>query len=210
MSRGRGGATPRRILLGATAVVLGVGAHAGAGGAIVATPTVLLVAVLVGVVSSMWVTPRPLSPGRTLAVLGGSQLVLHLALTGHDEHDMAGMAAEGAAGGVAMTVAHVVVTVVLAALVAGADRDLVRAGAALRTSATAAAHDLVRRLTVAVAPPFVLVDRRPIRLPVPVHDPVGVLLARAHSRRGPPSVVLAPLSRATDRPARAPRRKRTP
>lgn len=45
-----------------------------------------------------------------------------------------------------------------------------------------------------------LVDRRPIRLPVPVHDPVGVLLSRAHSRRGPPSVVLAP-ALPGDRPA---------
>ena len=152
---------PRRMLLGVVAVVLGVAAHAGAGGAVVPAPSTLTAALLVGALAAAGAGTGPLSPARSVIVLGTGQLLLHVALTGGSSHAaaMPDMDMAPTAPGSADTLmlgAHALVVVVVAALVSGADRSLTRALEALRRSvaeAVAAVVDLGRALPAPMPAP---------------------------------------------------------
>lgn len=192
----------RGALLALCAVALGLGAHGGAGGAIPApSPWLVVVAVAVGGSAAIPVRgTRRLGALRSVATLGAGQLALHLALAAGDHAHatagtpdagmtgmagMPGMDAAGAAGSatavLTMVGAHALATLVVAALVAGADRAAV---ATVRTASVRWAHEvlaLLRPLPVpagpATAAPVVDVPR----IGVPT-----LLLGRVHPRRGPP------------------------
>lgn len=146
--------------------------HAAAGGAL---PSVGLTAVLTGLLAGAGVALADRQRGFwcILAAVGGSQLAMHVLLErlGHDH---------GGSGQPALMLAvHAVAALVVAALLAGAERSVFAVFAVLRW--------LLRGLAAVVRP-----------LPVPAAavglagaEPAGsimvdVLLRRVHARRGPP------------------------
>ena len=187
------------MLLGAVAVVLGVTAHAGAGGAVAPAPSTLAAALLVGVLAAAGTGRGPLSVVRSVAVLGGGQLLLHATLTGgrvgHSHAaSMTGMAMAPTTSGSAdalMLGAHALVVLVVAALVSGADRSLARAVTALHRSVVTAVADVLDLART----PLPVADAAPLPpVPAPVGVGTGVLVARTHRRRGPPPPSCAPVS----------------
>ena len=184
---------PRRVLLGAVAVVLGVAAHAGAGGTIDLDATTFAAALLTGALAAAGAGAGPLSPLRAGIVLDTGQLALHVALSGA-AHDMAAMPGmdTSAPTGTLMLPAHAAVVLLVAALCSGADHALVRLLTALRHSVADAAGTLVRALTRPLPPVPARVVVAGVRTPVAA--PVGVVVARTHRRRGPPVPPCAPVT----------------
>jgi hypothetical protein len=172
-------AAPRAVLLGVCATVLGVAVHGEAGGAIGPAPPTLAVAVFV-VLATALLGARPGSPARTVAVLAGGQVALHLSLpSGAGDH---AHHAAPAAHGPGMVLAHLAVAVVVGAALVRADRALARAVRERWTTLRRAWRALLT--DAPVAPGTVL---RVVR-PVPAAPgPAARAAGGHHPRRGPPS-----------------------
>jgi hypothetical protein len=174
----------RASLLAVVNAVLAIAAHGVAtGGDLPDTGVVVLVCLGVGWVATA-VADRPRSRVVILAVLAGSQLVLHLVLS--LQHSVSGHPVSGhnvsghhqhAAGVPVVLTAHIVAVVLTGLLLATADSLLVAA-------ATAVFALLPRR-------PFRLAASAPLWVAVPADAGTalvrGPLLTRICARRGPPS-----------------------
>jgi hypothetical protein len=166
----------RGVVLAVISTALAVTAHAVAGGGLPDTGlTVLLLAAVAGV--GIALAGARLSVWTILAVLGPTQLVMHLVLS-MDMTDMATM--DGASlpyNGVAMVLAHVVAVTVTAAMLSHADDAMFFI-----------ASVVVRVVpTIVVAPPpapAASPKSRPAA--APAIRPAAVVRCRANARRGPP------------------------
>jgi hypothetical protein len=173
-------AAPRAVLLGVCAAVLGVAVHGEAGGAVGPTLPTPAVAVLV-VLATALLGARPGSPTRTMAVLAGGQLVLHLSLPPADDVQHAHHAAP-AAHGPGMVLAHLAVAVVVGAALVRADRALARAARERWTTLRRAWRTALTDIPTATGPVLHLVR------PVPAAPgPAARAAVGHHPRRGPPS-----------------------
>ncbi|OLZ46145.1 hypothetical protein BS329_31300 [Amycolatopsis coloradensis] len=159
--------------MGVLTGLLATGAHLGAGGRV---PDLGVVVLLVALLS--WVAyalaGRRQGPLAILCLVGGGQLAMHASLTflaweSHSHHP------ETAGNGLLMTAGHAAATLVVVAVLAGAERVLF-------ALVTLIASVLPRRLTP-----------RPATAPLRVHVPLAVkhpateaLLRDVLSRRGPP------------------------
>jgi hypothetical protein len=169
-------AGPARVVRGLTAAsvctVLTFTGHVGAGGA---TPQVGLLVVLGLLLAGFLVAlaDRRRGPGAILALVGGSQLVLHALLqvlgTSHPHPTTGGPAL--------MTGVHVLATLVTAGLLAGVE-------AALFTVTSALVRMLPRRLPDRPVPDEA--PRRPVRPDAPDRLTPGMPGNRLPDRRGPP------------------------
>lgn len=161
----------RGWLLAVSSAGLAIAAHAAASGGMPDTAVTVVVTALLGFAATG--TARKIrSPRGVLGTLAVGQLLMHGALTVLDTHPDAGTHFPTGA----MLAAHVVATLLTAALLAHADRALATVDAALR------------RLL-----PVLIVPAPPVATPAPVvvsDDPRGItdlLLRRVHTRRGPPA-----------------------
>jgi hypothetical protein len=170
-------AAPRAVLLGVCAAVLGVAVHGEAGGAIVPALPTLGVAVLV-VLATALLGARPGSPARTVAVLAGGQLALHLSLPPADQTH----AHHAAAHGPGMVLAHLAVAVVVGAALVRADRALARAARERWTTLRRRWRALLTDVPIATG--FVLCLARPV--PAAPGSAARAAIGH-HPRRGPPS-----------------------
>lgn len=174
---------PRALVLGVAAVVLGAAAHVEAGGTI--TPSVPAV-VVAGVVlaGTAVLSTRPLRVPGTAALLAAGQVGLHLAQGGGSgmHHAMEHAAMPGLS--VDMVAAHVVVAVLVAGGIVGADRTLLAAGR----------HRLGAAVVRLLAPGTPPVLARPATVPseCPPATTADQLITRIHPRRGPPIGACAP------------------
>jgi hypothetical protein len=167
------------VLLGVCAAVLGVAVHGEVGGATTPALPTLAVAVLV-VLATALLGARPVSPSRTVAVLAGGQLALHLSLPADGAHHA--HHAAPAAHGPGMVLAHLAVAVVVGAALVRADRALARAARERWTTLRRAWRALLADVPV-VPGPVVRLTR-----PVPAAPgPAARAAVGHHPRRGPPS-----------------------
>lgn len=160
---------------------LGVAAHAAAGGDLPAFgPTALLTVVLAG--AGVALADRRRGLPAILAIVGGAQVGLHVLLDSLAHHSPAESltmtSAAPALGPVVMTGLHAAAALVMALLLAGAERSAFVLGAVLDWLLGAVP---VRPFTppawaAAVAEPVAVVSSGELRL----------LLRRVHGRRGPP------------------------
>lgn len=169
----------RGVLLTVTTAVVSLSAHTAADGVLPDPSLAVAIAALTGWLSTTLAdrTRATRSGGipGLLLTLAAAQLVIHLALSVFGpHHDVSGGPGVDA---VTMLAAHAVATVVLAVLIAHAERGLLTVAAGLR-----------RMLPVVPAalpfpsPPAPAV----LAPPVPaVHT--AILLRRVHARRGPPA-----------------------
>ncbi|WP_018686952.1 hypothetical protein [Actinokineospora enzanensis] len=171
----------RGVLLGAVTAALAVSAHGMAGGGVPDTAVTLALTGLVGWAGTALADSRAgrvSGPLTTMAVLGISQLGLHVLLTyvlGPHEAIHAGHSAPPVDARL-MVATHVVATVLSALL-------LTHAGTALTTTA-AAVTGLIR----ALVPPPRPIPHRPAARPVDVTPGhlLAVVLREVCARRGPP------------------------
>ena len=157
---------------------LGVAAHAAAGGELPAFgPTALLTVVLAG--AGVALADRRRGLPAILAIVGGAQVGLHVLLDSLAHHAPAeSLTVSPASGPVVMTGLHAAAALVMALLLAGAERSAFVLGAVLDWLLGAVP---VRPFTppawaAAVAKPVAVVSSGELRL----------LLRRVHGRRGPP------------------------
>jgi hypothetical protein len=166
----------RGAVAGAACLVLSLGWHVAAGGAVPGAGAVLLAACVAAAVGTWWAARRR-GTVALLALTGSLQIGLHVLfelLTGH-----------GAAGallpGPAMTAAHLLAAAGVAWVLACGEDALWQVCAAL-THASAPVPGAV--------PPPPELPALPA-LPWPRTDPAGVVLARSRPRRGPPALSTA-------------------
>lgn len=170
----------RGCLLATSSLALTVAAHGAAGGGVPDVGLILLPTALIGWAGTALATRRRSRAGL-MAVLGVSQLFMHmlLATSMPAVHD-APPSAHAAAGPVAMTIGHILATVVLGVVVAHAD-------ALLLAVATALAATWPRRPPPPPVPAWSPPGKLIVAFP-PATTGIGVLLGRILPRRGPPRV----------------------
>ncbi|MEV4645168.1 hypothetical protein [Saccharopolyspora sp. NPDC049357] len=169
----RGLRGPRALMLALCSGALGVGSHAAAGGGLPHFSVLLPLVIGVSVVGLPLAEKR--ESGRVmLAMIGGSQALMHvfLTITGHHAH----AAPQDDAGGPAMVAGHVVATLATGLLLARADRLLIAAWNALNA-------------VLFVLMPLRSAPARAVRLWTACTEPAalqGVELLRVSPKRGPP------------------------
>ncbi len=168
-------------LLGVSSGALAVTAHMIGDGELPDTAITLLLTVLIGW-NAAALAAKARGPLATIIDLGAGQVVMHLVLSSLSSHELTHTAStqtgpSPASSNVAMTVAHVVATLITAVLLAKADGLLLGVLACLRT------------LVPLILAPLPV----PAAVPAPVlASPAGpghlirVDLRRVHGRRGPP------------------------
>ncbi len=168
----------RGLAAAGSSAALAVAAHAAAGGALPSTGlAVVLTTLLAG--AGVALADRQRGLPSILAVVGGGQLTLHVLLDrlGH---------AHGAVNGdssVSMLVTHTVAAIVVAVLLAGAERSVFAMAAVLRW--------LLGGVLAAPQPrPATGLSTRPAAPPAlaPGSITMTVLLTRVIARRGPPEL----------------------
>ncbi|MFG2006108.1 hypothetical protein ACGFNU_43850 [Spirillospora sp. NPDC048911] len=190
---GTGTAMPRCArggFLAAACTLLALAGHALAGGGaccLPPLPALLGVGAVVGVLC-VTVAARLLSFWKILVVVGWAQLAFHFSFTATASGPAHHAGAEplpapaGAAFGPSMIAGHLVAAIAAAALMAGADRALWWLLTAVFAIALAYAWPIPRPVEAHRPPWAVLVVTDPAPL-------LGVLIARAVRRRGPPVVL---------------------
>lgn len=163
-------------LLGVSSAALAVTAHVIGDGEVPDTAMTLLLTVLIGW-NAAALAAKARGPLATIIDLGAGQVVMHLVLSSLSSHELMHDEPAPLSGGLAMTVAHVVATLVTALLLAKADGLLLGVLACLRT--------LVPFILNALPVPAAAVTPVLARPAGPGHL-VGVDLRRVHGRRGPP------------------------
>lgn len=171
----------RGSLLGVSSAALAVTAHVIGDGEVPDTAMTLLLTVLIGW-NAAALAAKARGPLATIVDLGAGQVVMHLVLSSLSSHELRHdvLAQSGptpASGGLAMTAAHVVATLVTAVLLAKADGLLLGVLGCLR----ALVPFILRALPVPAAVPAPALAR-----PAGPGHLVGVDLRRVHGRRGPP------------------------
>lgn len=158
-----------------SSAALAVTAHLIGDGDLPDTAMTLLLTVLIGW-NAAALAAKARGPLATIVDLGAGQVVMHLVLSSLSTHGPHGEPAP-LSGGLAMTVAHVVATLVTAVLLAKADGLLLGVLACLRALVPFILNALP--VPAAVASPVLARPAGPGHL-------VGVDLRRVHGRRGPP------------------------
>ncbi|ANN22391.1 hypothetical protein SD37_41365 [Amycolatopsis orientalis] len=165
-------------MLGVSSAALAVTAHVLGDGEVPDTAMTLLLTVLIGW-NAAALAAKARGPVATIIDLGAGQVVMHLVLSSLSSHELAhnAPAPAPASGGLAMTVAHVVATLVTALLLAKADGLLLGVLACLR----ALVPFILGALPVPARPAAPVLGR-----PAGPGHLVRVDLRRVHGRRGPP------------------------
>lgn len=164
----------RGWLLAVSSAVLTLTAHAAADGEMPDPSLAVAIAGLLGWVFTA-LADRPRGPLGIVAALAAGQLVIHTALTLFDTH-------HDSPGGqlvapLTMLAAHAVATVLLAALIGGAERGLLAVLAGLRRLLP----------VVAIAAPVPVGQPPRVLVPAVAGTYTEVLLRRVNARRGPPT-----------------------
>jgi hypothetical protein len=163
----------RGCLLAGTSAALTVASHAAAGGGLPDLGLFLLPTVLLTGAGTV-LAERVRTRGVMFGVLGGTQFAVHSLLSMNaTSHKM--LAGDAVAGTLSMTIAHVLVTAILAAILTHAD-------AVLSALADALAAVLPRR----ISPPAAWTAPAPVVAHCPSTE-IMVVLRRVRTRRGPPS-----------------------
>ncbi|MEV6905460.1 hypothetical protein [Amycolatopsis sp. NPDC051071] len=157
-----------------SSAALAVTAHVLGDGEVPDTAMTLLLTVLIGW-NTAALAAKARGPLATIVDLGAGQIVMHLVLSSLSSHELTHDAP--VSGGLAMTVAHVVATLVTALLLAKADGLLLGVLACLRTLVPF----ILNALPVPAATPSPVLAR-----PSGPGHLVRVDLRRVHGRRGPP------------------------
>ncbi|WP_410658710.1 hypothetical protein [Amycolatopsis sp. lyj-112] len=158
-----------------SSAALAVTAHVIGDGEVPDTAMTLLLTVLIGW-NATALAAKARGPLATIVDLGAGQVVMHLVLSSLSSHEL--MHDEPApSGGLSMTAAHVVATLVTAVLLAKADGLLLGVLDCLR----ALVPFVLRALPVPAAVPAPALAR-----PAGPGHLVRVDLRRVHGRRGPP------------------------
>ncbi len=163
-------------LLGVSSAALAVTAHVIGDGEVPDTAMTVLLTVLIGW-NAAALAAKARGPLATIVDLGAGQVVMHLVLSSLSSHELAHDAPAPVSGGLAMTAAHVVATLVTALLLAKADGLLLGVLACLR----ALVPFILDALPVPAASPSPVLAR-----PSGPGHLVRVDLRRVHGRRGPP------------------------
>lgn len=164
-------------LLGVSSAALAVTAHVVGDGELPDTAMTLLLTVLIGW-NAAALAAKARGPLATIIDLGAGQIVMHLVLSSLSSHELArSTPAAPESSGFAMTVAHVVATLITAVLLAKADGLLLGVLSCLR----ALVPFLLAALPVPAAVPAPVFTR-----PADPGHLVRVDLRRVHGRRGPP------------------------
>ncbi|MFI9449290.1 hypothetical protein [Amycolatopsis sp. NPDC052450] len=158
-----------------SSAALAVTAHMIGDGDLPDTAMTLLLTVLIGW-NAAALAAKARGPLATIVDLGAGQVVMHLVLSSLSTHEPHGEPAP-LSGGLAMTIAHVVATLVTALLLAKADGLLLGVLACLRALVPFILNALP--VPAAVASPVLARPAGPGHL-------VRVDLRRVHGRRGPP------------------------
>jgi len=165
----------RGVALAGSSAALAVAAHAAAGGSLPAAgPTVALTILLAGLGVALADRQRGLF--AILAVVGCSQVGMHVLLSGH------AAAAAGPSHPALMTALHALAALATAVLLTGAEGAVFAAFAVLRWLVRGAAR---------VLRPLPMQDHRvvlTVAAPAACPPLVDVLLRRVNSRRGPPDL----------------------
>ncbi|MBK1784482.1 hypothetical protein [Prauserella cavernicola] len=159
--------TARGVLLATSSAALAISAHGSADGEFPHLTTTILLTAVIGWAATA-AADRTRGVAGVLLVLGSAQLAMHLVLTELSDH---------AAGGMGMTLAHVVATVVTALLLAHAESMLLAAVATLY---------LFLPLVWSAPPVPSATPGRTVVRPAGGVAFAEVLLRRVHGRRGPP------------------------
>lgn len=162
-------------LLGVSSAALAVTAHMIGDGDLPDTAMTLLLTVLIGW-NAAALAAKARGPLATIVDLGAGQVVMHLVLSSLSTHEPHSGSAP-VSGGLAMTVAHVVATLITALLLAKADGLLLGVLSCLRALVPFILNALP--VPAAVASPVLARPAGPGHL-------VRVDLRRVHGRRGPP------------------------
>ncbi|GAB3704714.1 hypothetical protein GCM10027598_05120 [Amycolatopsis oliviviridis] len=163
-------------MLGVSSAALAVTAHVIGDGEVPDTAMTLLLTVLIGW-NAAALAAKARGPMATIVDLGAGQVVMHLVLSSLSSHELIHDEPAPLSGGLAMTAAHVVATLVTALLLAKADGLLLGVLACLRA--------LVPFILGALPVPAATASPVLARPAGPGHL-VRVDLRRVHGRRGPP------------------------
>lgn len=171
----------RGLAAAGSSAALAVAAHAAAGGALPSTGlAVVLTTLLAG--AGVALADRQRGLPSILAVVGGSQLTLHVLLDrlGH-AHGAAGGGDASALPSPLMVVTHTVAAVMVAVLLAGAERSVFALAAVLRwlLGGVLPAPRPLPAMGLAAQ------EQTPVAL-APGSITLTVLLTRVNARRGPP------------------------
>ncbi len=166
----------RGALLGVSSAALAVTAHMIGDGDLPDTAMTVLLTVLIGW-NAAFLASKARGPLATIVDLGAGQVVMHLVLSSLSTHEVVHDEPAPVSGGLAMTAAHVVATLITAVLLAKADGLLLGILSCLRA--------LVPFILNALPVPAAMASPVLARPAGPGHL-VRVDLRRVHGRRGPP------------------------
>ncbi|HTI24230.1 MAG TPA: hypothetical protein VL652_24760 [Kutzneria sp.] len=162
-------------LLAGVSAALTVTAHMAGGGGVPDLGLFLLPTVLFAGAGTL-LAERIRARGVTIAVLGGMQLAIHSLLSVNATSHQMLLGGRAVAGPVPMAIAHVLATLILAAILTHADAVLTAIGVALAA---------VFPARMSALPAWA-----PVAGPMPAPRPsteVMIVLRRVRTRRGPPS-----------------------
>ncbi|MFI7117581.1 hypothetical protein [Amycolatopsis sp. NPDC049868] len=159
-----------------SSAALAVTAHLIGDGDLPDTAMTLLLTVLIGW-NAAALAAKARGPLATIVDLGAGQVVMHLVLSSLSTHELVHSEPAPVQGGLAMTIAHVVATLITALLLAKADGLLLGVLSCLRALVPFILNALP--VPAAVASPVLARPAGPGHL-------VRVDLRRVHGRRGPP------------------------
>ncbi|KFZ83423.1 hypothetical protein ED92_05845 [Amycolatopsis sp. MJM2582] len=159
-----------------SSAALAVTAHMIGDGDLPDTAMTVLLTVLIGW-NAAFLASKARGPLATIVDLGAGQVVMHLVLSSLSTHEVVHGEPAPVSGGLAMTAAHVVATLITAVLLAKADGLLLGILSCLRA--------LVPFILNALPVPAALASPVLARPAGPGHL-VRVDLRRVHGRRGPP------------------------